>query len=294
MAKKVDPVKAKAKKQKIIAAVGGVILVGLLAFEVPSVMKQLNQKPPPTPSATAATSAPPTGTPTLAAPTLSGNEQASPTTATPSGSSLASGEIAPPAEQGQLTSFSRFASKDPFAQQMTGDTTGSSPSPSPSSPAGGSGASSSSQASSTGGSSPSSSGGSGGVTPLSVPSSSGGGGSSAPVPAPGSAVISVNGTLMSVTTGTDFPQATSADPSVQPVFHLLALTAHTAKITIVGGSYSNGAAAVTLHENKPLTLMNTANRTKYRLILKPQGTQVPGTAGTTGATPTVTLPTATP
>ena len=134
----------------------------------------------------------------------------------------------------------------------------------------------------------------GGITPLSAPSSSGGGGSSAPVPAPGSAVISVNGTLMSVTTGTDFPQATSADPSVQPVFHLLALTARTAKITIVGGSYSNGAAAVTLHENKPLTLMNTANRTRYRLILKPQGTQVPGTAGTTGATPTVTLPAATP
>jgi len=292
MAKKVDPVKAKARKQKIIAAVGGVILVGLLAFEVPSVMKQLNRKPPPTPSATATTSAPPTGTPTLAAPTLSGNEQASPTTATPSGSSLASGDIAPPAEQGQLTSFSRFASKDPFAQQMTDDTTGSSLSPSSS--AGGSGASSSSQASSTGASSPSSSGGSGGITPLSVPSSSGGGGSSAPVPAPGSAVISVNGTLMSVTTGTDFPQATSADPSVQPVFHLLALTARTAKITIVGGSYSNGAAAVTLHENKPLTLMNTANRTRYRLILKPQGTQVPGTAGTTGATPTVTLPAATP
>ena len=40
-AKKVDPVKAKAKRQKIIAIVGAVILLGLLAFQVPRVMKQL-------------------------------------------------------------------------------------------------------------------------------------------------------------------------------------------------------------------------------------------------------------
>lgn len=99
---------------------------------------------------------------------------------------------------------------------------------------------------------------------------------------------------MSVTTGTDFPQASAADPSAQPLFHLVSLTAHTAKITIVGGSYSNGASAVTLRENKPLTLMNTADGTKYRLILKPQGTAVPGATGSTSTTPTVTLPAATP
>ena len=57
---------------------------------------------------------------------------------------------------------------------------------------------------------------------------------------------------------------------------------------------SNGAPAVTLRANKPLTLMNTADGTKYRLILKPQGTAVPGAAGTTGTTPTVTLPASTP
>jgi hypothetical protein len=266
MAKKAESLKAKQKKQKIVAAVLGVVMLGLLAFQFPRVMKQLNKKPP---VSTVATTTTPTGTPSLAAPTLAGSEQ--PTAAAPSSSgSLTSGDVPPPANDGQLASFSRFASKDPFAQQLSDDATAS-----------GGGSSSSSG----GSSSPSFGGG-----------TSGSGSSGVQVPGPGSAVISVNGTLMSVAVGTDFPQPTSSDPSAQPLFHLISLTAHTAKISIVGGSYSNGAAAATLRENRPLTLMNTADGTKYRLILKPQGTAVPGSAtgGGTSTTPTVTLPPASP
>jgi hypothetical protein len=103
-------------------------------------------------------------------------------------------------------------------------------------------------------------------------------------PAPGSAVISVNGTLMSVTVGGDFP----AD---QPLFHLISLTAHSAKISIVGGSYASGAPSVTLRENKPLTLMNTADGTRYKLVLKPVGTPVPAAAAPTPtSSTTVTVP----
>ena len=104
------------------------------------------------------------------------------------------------------------------------------------------------------------------------------------------------GTLMSVAVGTDFPQPTASDSSAQPMFHLISLTAHTARISIVGGAYSNGAGSVTLRENRPLTLMNTADGTRYRLVLKPQGTPVSGTPGSGGSTttPTVTLPAATP
>jgi hypothetical protein len=282
MAKKVDLAKAKEKKQRIIALVGGLLLLGLLAFQVPRVMKQLNKKPPPR-SYASTTATAPTGTPSLAAPTLSGNEQAATGAGATDGSSLASGDVAPPAEDGQLGSFSRFASKDPFAQQLSDDTTGSASASASLSSSGG--------ASSPAGGSASpglSSSGSGSTPSQAAPS----GGSSQPVP--GSAVISVNGALMSVTTGTDFPQPSASDGSAQPLFHLLKLTAHTARITIVGGSYSNGAPAGTLRENKPLTLMNTADGTKYRLILKPQGTAVPGAAGTTGTTPTVTLPASTP
>jgi hypothetical protein len=50
MPKKVD-LKAKEKKQKIIAGVGAVVLLGLLAFQAPRTMKMLNQSSAPPPPA---------------------------------------------------------------------------------------------------------------------------------------------------------------------------------------------------------------------------------------------------
>jgi hypothetical protein len=266
MAKKaVDPLKAKQKRQKIVAAVLGVVFLGLLAFQLPRVMKQLHPKPPPTASpSTTTTAAPPPGTPTLAAPTLQGSAPAATTPTTGSGSSLASSPV-PQVQDNQLTSFSRFASKDPFAQQLS-DSNTSSP---------GSSSSSSPDSSPTG------------VTPSSSGGSTGGSGQA---PHPGSAVISVNGTLYTVPTGTDFPQASPSDSSIVPLFHLVSLTAHSAKISIVGGSYSSGAATVTLRENKPVTLMNTADGTRYVLILKPLGTAVPTVKPTATSTTTVPVP----
>jgi hypothetical protein len=102
----------------------------------------------------------------------------------------------------------------------------------------------------------------------------------------------VNGTLYTAAVGTDFPSS-STDTSVVPLFHLVSVSAHTAKISIVGGSYSSGAATVTLHENKPVTLMNTADGTRYKLILKPVGTPVGATTpktSTTNTSTTVTVP----
>ena len=264
MAKKhVDPLKAKQKKQKIIAAVLGVAFLGLMAFQVPRVMKMMKTPPPPVQNVST-TATTPAGTPTLAAPTLGGAQQPGPATG-PTGSLAA--VPAATMQDGQLASFSRFASKDPFAQQLR-DTGGSS------SATGSSGSSS----------------GAGAARP-SVPTVHGN------APAPGSAVISVNGTLYTVATKTDFPQPT-------PVFHLVSVTAHTAKISIAGGSYATGAQTVTLRENKPVTLMNTADGTRYTLILKPLGTAVPtgtstgqASSGGTGTTPTqttVTLPPASP
>jgi hypothetical protein len=273
MAKKaVDPLKAKQKKQKIIAAGLGVVFLALLAFQFPRVMKQLHPKPPPTASpSTTTTAAPPPGTPTLAAPTLQGSAPGATTPTTGSGSSLASSPV-PQVQDNQLTSFSRFASKDPFAQQLSDSNTSSSGSPSSSS--------------SGSGSSPT------GLTPSSPRGSTGGSGQA---PHPGSAVISVNGTLYTVPTGTDFPQASPSDSSIVPLFHLVSLTAHSAKISIAGGSYSSGAATVTLRENKPVTLMNTADGTRYLLILKPLGTSVPtAKPATAAATTTVPVPPAAP
>jgi hypothetical protein len=265
--KRVDSLKAKQKKQKIIAAVLGVVFLGVLAFQGPRVWKQLH--PPAAPATLSYNEKPQTttttGTPSLAAPTLGGSE--APSSTPSSGGSLASSS--PPAvADGQLSSFSLFASKDPFAQQLSDHP------PTSSSP-------------SSGGTSGGSSGGSGGGGQS--PSSGG----SASAPRPGTAVISVNGTLYSVAVGNDFPAASSTDASVQSLFHLVSLTSHTAKISIVGGTYSSGAPAVTLQENKPVTLMNTADGTRYKLILKPAGTPVaaPATAAPTSTTSTtVTVP----
>jgi hypothetical protein len=263
MAKKhVDPLKAKQKKQKILAAVLGVVFLGVMAFQVPRVMRQLHPSAPPPVHHASATPTPTGTTPTLAAPTLAeGNQSPAPAN---TGSSLASSP-APALQDGTLASFSLFASKDPFAQQISDEKsspTGAAPS-----------ASSGSSASHGGG--------------------SGSGATGGKAPAPGSAVISVNGTLYSVAVGTDFPQASSTDPSIVPLFHLVSVTAHTAKISIVGGSYANGAPTVTLTENKPLTLMNTADGTRYKLILKPVGTPVaaaPAPTSTTSTTVTVPPP----
>jgi hypothetical protein len=260
MAKKtVDPLKAKQKKQKIAAGVLGVLFVGLLVFQVPRVLKKLHPAAPPAPAATSTT---PAGTPTLAAPTLAGADASSGAT---DGSSLTA-SAAPAVQDGQLASFSLFASKDPFAQQLSDEKASSS---------------SSSSSSSSGGSSGSGSG-----------SGSGSAVSGAKAPAPGSAVISMNGTLYSVPVDTDFPQASATDSSIVPLFHLISLTAHSAKISIVGGSYANGAPAVTLTENKPVTLMNTADGTRYKLILKPVGTAVASApaAPTSTSSTTVTVP----
>jgi hypothetical protein len=273
MAKKnVDPLKAKQKKQKILAAGLAVAFLGLLAFQVPRVMKRMHPAAPPSVSGhTSTTSAPPAGTPSLAAPTLSGAEQSPSTTTADPGVLASSGT--PTVQDGQLASFSRFASKDPFSQQLSDDKTGS-------------GTSSSSGSSSEPG----------------VPAIPGN------EPAPGSAVISVNGTLYTVPTGTDFPQASTTDasqasttdPTLVPLFHLVSLTAHTARISIVGGSYTNGSRTVLLKERKSVTLMNTADGTRYKLMLMPLGTEVPvpgssGSSSGTSTTPTtVTLPPATP
>ena len=275
MAKKqLDPLKAKQQKQKKILAVLGVVFLGVAAFMGPKLWKQLHPPPLPPRVIPANGGNPVAAAPTLAAPTLRGAEAPGATTTDASGALVAA---APTVQDGQLASFSRFASKDPFSQQLSDVQS----SPSSSSPSGGS-----------------SGGGSANPGLPGLPGNA---------PKPGTAVISVNGTLYTVATKTDFPQPSAADPTVVPLFHLVSVTAHTATISIAGGSYATGAPTVTLRENKPVTLMNTADGTRYTLVLKPLGTAVStGTAtsgsgksgsGGTSTTPTsttVTLPPPTP
>ena len=271
---KQDVAKAKAAKQKKIAIGGGVVFLALVGYQGPKVMKMMNQKPkPPIVSAAAttpgATSAAPTDPNSLAAPTLGGT----PTAAAPATGSdttpqnLVSAVPVTP-DPGQLEAFNQLATKDPFSVQV----------------ANGGGAPS-------GGSGSAKGGGSGtkppGVTtppPTTTPAP--------PAPAPGTATISLNGEQLSVAVGTDFPQAGVTFNRVGAIFHLVSLTAKTAKISIVGGSYADGANTITLTIGRPLTLQNTADGTRYILILEPGSGQSSGSSGSS-TTPSSTTPAST-
>ena len=236
MAKRVDP-KAKAKRQKIIAGVGGVILLGVLAIQVPRTMKMLNQQAPPPPPAAAPSTVPsdPSVLPTPgtvgggAAPSASG------------GGTLVDSDISPTPSTGQLVVFGRFASKDPFQQQIDENPsassggeaeTGGPPTKKPDEPAVPPGS----------------------VTPGSPSTPSG------PSAAAGTAVIAVNGVEETVQVGGEFPKDS-------PVFRLVKLTKTEAKVGIAGGAFASGSPTVSLKKGKTLTLVNTADGTRYELKL---------------------------
>jgi hypothetical protein len=253
--KKFDP-KAKAKKQKVILAVGGVLLLALLAFQVPRTMKMMkgqNQSASSsTPSTTTATTA---GSTPLAPPSLDGSSTAA--TSAPSGASTAStsadGVSDPsnplPPNAGQLVSFSKFKGKDPFKQQIAQACVTDAVNGAQASCASASTTSTPTTTTKKKSAATSETGAkvtTGGAKPI--------------VAKPQTATISINGTPTEVSVGSSFP-------SSSPVFKLVSLTASAAKVGIAGGTYESGAATVTLKKGKTVTLMNTADGTRYVLRL---------------------------
>jgi hypothetical protein len=224
MAKKVDH-KAKAKRQKIMAAGGAVLLAGVLAIQVPRTMKMLNAEAPPQPPPAAL---PAPGTDPSVLPTPGSAPGATPVAAT--SGTLTDSDPPPQAGSGQLVAFGRFASKDPFAQQVDPDKgVAAAPPESGGTPA------------RPGSTAP-------GVV---APSPSG------PVT---SVVIAVNGVEETVTVKSEFPKE-------EPIFRLVSATTTTARIGIAGGALASGEPTVTLRKGKPITLVNTADGVRYELKL---------------------------
>ncbi len=255
-----DAAKAKAEKQKKIA-IGLIVVLALAGAYAVNTMMGLNSgggasaKPQVAATTTGSTpvAAPTATTPLPAAPTLSGAPPTDTAAASPNGSSQLVDAVPTSAGTGQLQSFSLFESKDPFNAGGPGTaSTGTKP-PASTKP----------------------------VTtkPPKTPPAP-------PTPPPSAAVISVNGTSESVTTGSNFPAAS-------PAFQLVALTGSTAKVAVAGGSYASGAQTVTLKVNTPVTLVNTADGTRYTLTLLPQGTVASAPASSPGASGTTTTPTTT-
>jgi hypothetical protein len=242
--KKQDAAKAKAKRQKVMAAGGAVLLLGLLAVQVPRTMKMLNaQAPPPPPPAAAPTTGVPTDPSVLPTPGTVGGGAAP--TASGDGT-LVDSDVAPAPDSGQLVAFGRFASKDPFVQQIDdrpnqGDGTAA---PAPESPG---------PAADGGGEAAP---GAGGVSPSP-------GGSSPAVPK-GSAILVVNGVEEVVAKGSGFPKS-------EPVFTLVSLAGASVRIAVAGGAFASGSRTVELLRGKTLTLVNTADGTRFELKLVASG-----------------------
>jgi hypothetical protein len=262
-----DRAQEKAKKQKKLAIILCSVLALVLVYEVPKTLKLMSPAAKaPVVEASASTPAAPNPTATTSTPASSPSSSPPPATASsaPTQSLVASVQVQP--DPGQLTEFARFASKDPFVQSVQ-KAAGSAAPATASSPK--SSATPKTKATATAPKTP-------------------------PAPPPTSAVISINGELVSVAVGTDFPTSgTVFTQAGAAIFHLVSLTQKSAKVAIAGGSYADGAPALTLTVGTPVTLQNTANGTRYTLLLEPQGTQVPTSTMATGTTPTSTTPTAT-
>jgi hypothetical protein len=236
MAKKIDP-QAKAKRQKIIAGALGAVLLAVLAFQLPRTLKMLHQS---SASASPAETAPAATGTTGATGAVGAAATATGASSSSEGDGLNDPGVLPAPQSGQLLGFSRFRSKDPFTQQINlqcasdSGGCGSSGTVTPTKPSG----------------KP--------TNPVTKPAGTRSTGVFAAKPT--SAGISVNGTTDSVAVGAQFP-------SSSPTFVLVSLTKSSAKIGIAGGSLEGNKQTVTLEKGVPLTLLNTADGTRYVLRL---------------------------
>lgn len=253
--KRVDPLKAKEAKQKKIAIGGMALLCLLLVIQGPKTLKMLKgpQAAPATAPAAPSPAAPAPGT---AAPVPT-DGTAAPVAAAVDLSSLADSDLAPVAGDGQLVTFERFASKDPFVPQAVVEP--SAPNPPADEADGEAGADDPAPGKGDGAASGAVDGG---FTP--APENSAGGGSPAPA-APALAAltsISVNGVAEDVEVEKTFP-------AEEPTFVLVSLAkdGKSVEIGIADGTYADGGQTIDLKLGKPLTLQNTADGTRYELEL---------------------------
>ena len=250
MAKRVDPLMAKKAKQKKLVIILSVLLVGVVAFQGPKMLKMMKG---PQAAPAAAPAVPSAGAPVAdpTAPAAPGQEAV-----------LADSDVAPEAENGQLVSVESFSTKDPFAQQLT--VTESNDNAAPAAADAPAGATSTPTTPSASGAHP------GTVDPLgsnpqdqdpNAPPVS----TTPPVEQPATAAettISINGSTESVAAKGSFP---ADDPTF--ILESLAADGKSAQISVAGGSYSDGKQTITLQIGKKLTLQNTSDGSRYELEL---------------------------
>jgi hypothetical protein len=229
---------AKDKKMKKVAVGLSVLLAVVLAFEVPSMLKGSgggSAAPPAATTTSDSTSAAP-ATPVAPATTPPGTAVAAVTPA--ASTKLPNSDTLPKVGKAQLDSFSHFAAKDPFVQQVV-DVTAGLPDQS--------GEDASGQPTQTGT-------GTAAAIKTRRPTAR-------TLAVRGAARITVNGRLQVVRVGTSFPSA-------NPLFRLVSVSNNgVARIGIASGSYTSGAHTVSLVPGRTLTLVDTADGIRYQLRL---------------------------
>ncbi len=266
----------KATRQKQILAVASVVLLAVVGFQLSKVLGG--------------------GTDSAAAP---GGTTTAPSLTSPLAAAPAklpdTDRIVVQHDSDQLLSFGLFKSKDPFVQQLSGSSAvspsspqttpiatvaaprvappskvgvGLTPAPTPTTPASTVPSTSTTPAPTT----PAT------TSPSTTPA--------APATAPTSVSISTNGVCLAVALNGTFP--TSED-----IFRLVSIApdGKSVKIGVVGGAYDSGQATATLKLGDKLTLVNTADGTRYVIALLakcPVQTTPPSAAPTTPAVTTTT------
>jgi hypothetical protein len=254
MARRTDTAAAKQARQKKIAIGGFVVLIAVLAISVPRTLKMMHGSgtaaTPAAAAAPATPATPATGTPAApAAPVADANAQ------------LVDTGVPPEAGEGQLTTFERFESKDPFAQQAQPVTAAAAPAAPRSTPAPveipAAPVATTPQPTTPASAAPAAPAPTPTPPPPPPPPPPP---APAPAPKPTSAVIAVNGVRETVALKAAFPAA-------DKVFELRSIGTNEIKVGIAGGSLTGGAQAVTLKKGKKVTLVNTADGTRYELVL---------------------------
>jgi hypothetical protein len=226
----------KDRRMKKVAIGLSVVLVAVLAFEVPKMLHSgggASSSPPPAAATTADASTGATTTPATTAP----GTAAAAVMPTSASTKLPNSDSALRVSKGQLYSFSHFAGKDPFVQQVStaAPGTGTTPTTGTGTLSAGLASGSSAGAHSTDN-------------------------SSRTLAANGAARISVNGHVEVVRVGASFP-------SSNPLFRLVGASHGGVRIGIANGSYSSGARTVSLTLGRSLTLVDTADGIRYKIRL---------------------------
>jgi len=198
---------ARERKQKIFVVVGGLLLLAMLAFQLPKLL-----------GGSSAPEVAPTTTETTAS---LGQPVATGATPVALGNAVVTGKI---------TSFSVFAPKDPFVQQVVTQN--------------GLGAEAAGKGEASGkGEAPSKEFATGKT-------------------AAAATIVTVNGARQVLEPGMKFPAA-------DPLFVLVAEKPGSKSVVvgIVGGAYSGGSKTTTLKVGKPITLVNTTTGARYKISL---------------------------